>query len=578
MPPQMMPPAMPMAAAQPAAASQPAAATPAEATKEDPKLTDEERFLAKLKDKPGDFSASMGLLELVLKADPPKSLEETTAAFESFLAEFPLCYGYWKKYCDAQTKTGGYDEGIKILHRGITAIPNSIDLWSFFCTFVAFHSEDLDAIRDQFEMAIAAVGMNYHAEKLWVKYIEFEASQEEWDNVTKLFHRVLDMPHKALETFWDKFTKHANEHPPDAASPQEYMKKWEGVCEEAKKKRSETQHWEDTCRRTYYHANPLDDAQLAAWREYLAHAETTWKEDSDRIVGLYERCVVPCCIYPEFWIKYAKFVETKRNDVGAAREVLSRASRVHLKYNPEMVFAHALFEERHNDMERAKGLYQYVLEDLSPALVEGVVSICNFHRRQGDNAAVCAAYEAGLSAQAEASEGLGYLAAHYARFCTAVLGDVDKATKVYADAAPKAGGKLFWLAYLEANRSNADMAKAVFDQAVGEGSKLNSEGKEELWEWYIDFLQDFGTLVAKEDAEKAFKETFPAEGNANNKKRPAGEAAGPAEAAKQPKVEEDAAAAAAAAAWQQQQAAQWAAYGQQQQYYAGYPPAAYPAY
>ena len=68
MPPQMMPPAMPMAAAQPAAASQPAAATPAEATKEDPKLTDEERFLAKLKDKPGDFSASMGLLELVLKA------------------------------------------------------------------------------------------------------------------------------------------------------------------------------------------------------------------------------------------------------------------------------------------------------------------------------------------------------------------------------------------------------------------------------------------------------------------------------------------------------------------------------
>ena len=31
---------------------------------------------------------------------------------------------YWKKYCDAQTKTGGYDEGIKILHRGITAIPN----------------------------------------------------------------------------------------------------------------------------------------------------------------------------------------------------------------------------------------------------------------------------------------------------------------------------------------------------------------------------------------------------------------------------------------------------------------------
>ena len=71
---------------------------------------------------------------------------------------------------------------------------------------------------------------------------------------------------------------------------------------------------------------------------------------------------------------------------------------------------------------------------------------------------------------------------------------------------------------------------------------------------------------------------YRSQGNANNKKRPAGEAAGPAEAAKQPKVEEDAAAAAAAAAWQQQQAAQWAAYGQQQQYYAGYPPAAYPAY
>lgn len=52
---------------------------------------------------------------------------------------------------------------------------------------------------------------------------------------------------------------------------------------------------------------PLEKKQVKTWRDYL---DFEMKEgDPVRIVTLFERCLVPCAMYEEFWCKYASFME-----------------------------------------------------------------------------------------------------------------------------------------------------------------------------------------------------------------------------------------------------------------------------
>ena len=54
-------------------------------------------------------------------------------------------------------------------------------------------------------------------------------------------------------------------------------------------------------KRPYFHAKPLDKYQLQNWHDYLDFevAEGNHK----RTVFLFERCVIACAMYEEFWMK-----------------------------------------------------------------------------------------------------------------------------------------------------------------------------------------------------------------------------------------------------------------------------------
>ena len=45
----------------------------------------------------------------------------------------------------------------------------------------------------------------------------------------------------------------------------------------------------------------------------------------------------------------------------------------------------------------------------------------------------------------------------------------------------------------------------------GEGSQLQQSDTQKLWEWYLEYLTDFGTSIAKlKESEDAFDAQFPA--------------------------------------------------------------------
>jgi hypothetical protein len=52
---------------------------------------------------------------------------------------------------------------------------------------------------------------------------------------------------------------------------------------------------------------PLDHAQLVHWDEYLKYEEA--QGSRERMVKLFERCIIPCCNYPKYWFNYINYLE-----------------------------------------------------------------------------------------------------------------------------------------------------------------------------------------------------------------------------------------------------------------------------
>ena len=54
-------------------------------------------------------------------------------------------------------------------------------------------------------------------------------------------------------------------------------------------------------KRPYFHVKPLERAQLKNWKEYLDFEIS--QRNSERIAILFERCMIACALYEDFWTK-----------------------------------------------------------------------------------------------------------------------------------------------------------------------------------------------------------------------------------------------------------------------------------
>lgn len=74
-------------------------------------------------------------------------IEKIRKAYDGFLAHFPLCYVYWKKYADHEANKGDVEKALEVYERGVRGIAHSVDLWMYYCSFINEKSQDQDHIR-----------------------------------------------------------------------------------------------------------------------------------------------------------------------------------------------------------------------------------------------------------------------------------------------------------------------------------------------------------------------------------------------------------------------------------------------
>lgn len=269
-------------------------------------------------------------------------------------------------------------------------------------------------IRKLFNSAINASGMEFKSNKLWEAYIQWEKSLGNLKKVTEIYDRLIATPNQQYIKNWTKFKEHLESHSPaDVLSTEEYMKimheldivppgmsseddltittaipalgivnKDEDDIYKLDEELSERElsmqknaelirkkviaereslflttaneikkRWkfEEAIKRPYFHVKPLEKSQIKNWKEYLDFEIS--EGNQKKVIFLFERCMIVCALYEEFWQRFIDYVEER--DIEITRSVYSRACGIHLLKKYNMHIKWAVFEEKQKNYENA---------------------------------------------------------------------------------------------------------------------------------------------------------------------------------------------------------------------------------
>lgn len=361
---------------------------------------------------------------------------------------------YWKNYAERiEELTKDFEEARKIYERSVVPLRYSEASWYNYTSFCGdralkaleslsnsqspataqangnkLNASTLSTIaRETFEKAIDAVGIDFSAQEIWSKYIDFEVASCDFKKVITLFDRALSIPMNNLENVWNKYRIYAQGRPIEDVLTAEELSAHkaklagifgDGSTEVAKRLEVESinsaiDKHELTYKRTlaevekraayekialnrsYFHVMPMSADGIANWKAYLRWEEQQEKSSSTvdssvmvspgkRTVQLYERCLIPCCACQEFWFMYVDYLQ-RHGDEEAVKNVFERATKVYFKYKPSFFLKYALFEEANSRAYKADDIYSALLAR-APGHIEATLAYAAFLRRRGDEA------------------------------------------------------------------------------------------------------------------------------------------------------------------------------------------------
>ncbi|KAF2033751.1 TPR-like protein [Setomelanomma holmii] len=474
----------------------------------------------------------------------PSAIELVRNVYDCFLTKFPLFFGYWKKYADLEFAIGGTETAEMVYERGVSCISTSVDLWANYCTFKMDTSHNNDIIRDLFERGAHFVGLDFQSHPFWDKYIEFEERVQEPANATKLYSRVFRLPIYQFARYYEKFSVLLGHRPVEElvdAETLELVQKSiqsenQGQPEKPpleverhlrqhihqfyydaySKTQQEVQgrwNFEQEIKRPYFHVTELEDSELDNWRKYLDYEEK--QGDFQRTCFLYERCLVACALYDEFWLRYARWMFSQGRDEDT-RIIYMRASCIFVSISaPTVRLNWARFEEKLGRTSVARDIYVAIL-DQAPGHQETLIALANAERRHEGNDAAIRILEDYIG-QSDNQIG-GILVGEQVRILWQCKGALDEARKVFTDKVRD--GKFldsrdFWVKYLEFEiaQPSTDQeethkrVKAVHDLLRTKGRFSPSVSKE-LSQLYMNFLLNRGGKDAAEEYMKLDNEIY----------------------------------------------------------------------
>ena len=366
----------------------------------------------------------------------------------------------------------------------------------------------------------------------WDKYLEYETRQEAHDRIFAILKRVIYIPMHQYARYYERFRQMAHTRPlhelvssdvlirfraeVEAEAAQFAMQKTELEIERDIRAKIDAYYYqvfqttqtetnkrwtfEAEIKRPYFHVTELEHAQLANWRKYLDFEEA--EGNYHRIVALYERCLVTCALYEEFWFRYARWMAAQEKKEEEVRNIYLRASTLFVPISrPGIRIQFAQFEEACGRVDVAKEIYASILTKL-PDCVEAIVAWANLQRRQSGLDAAIEVYKRQIDSTEVDLYTKAVLVAEWAYLLWKVKGSPEEARTAFVKNVEwYANSRHFWQKWLEfelAQPTNAELeakhaerVKHVFTE-MRTKSHLSPAVKQELGQIYMNYLQQRG--------------------------------------------------------------------------------------
>lgn len=256
--------------------------------------------------------------------------------------------------------------------------------------------------------------------------------------------------------------------------------------------------FEEGIKRPYFHVKQLERIQLKNWKEYLDFEVE--QGDKTRILVLFERCLIACALYEEFWLKLIRYLETQKDDPereSRLRDVYERACTIHQPDKPNLMVMWATFEESCGNIDQAAEILSRV-DRAHPNLLQIAYYRINLERRRGNFNLSVELYENHL-AQAKNKNIAASIAIKYSRFLNKVMNDYDGAMKLLKKTLIKdpqnsrLALQIIDLALQRATVNDGEVLEVLEGFMNQDG--LDIEQKLLFAQRKVEFLEDFGNSI-----------------------------------------------------------------------------------
>ena len=371
----------------------------------------------------------------------------------------------------------------------------------------------------------------------WDKYLEYEERVSRQDLVFEIYKRLIHIPLHQYSKYFSRFQTMSADRSPNDLAPDDVVAQHRaeinmeasqgGKSEEEvntelqarigaylseihnKTTQEVNKRWgfEREIKRAYFHVTELESSELSTWHKYLDFEET--EGDPNRIVALYERCLIATASHEEFWLRYVRWQTGQIGKTQDVRHIYMRASCIFVPIAQPTVRLHwALFEEKEGRTALAQEIYEAMLLQM-PDLVTAIVNLANLRRRTDGVDAASTVYQEYISSNATSSEVKAQLISECANLLWKVKHAPEDARQLFQRHQQAfQGSKIFWEKFLhfeleqstdtEEEASRTAKIKAVFDE-IRVKSLLSAEPLKELGQVYMDYLLERGTKNVAEE-------------------------------------------------------------------------------
>ncbi|KAH6794830.1 hypothetical protein C2S52_005307 [Perilla frutescens var. hirtella] len=304
------------------------------------------------------------------------NISKLQKVYDTFLAEFPLCYGNWKKYVDHEVRLSSVEKVIEVYERVVV-------MWLHYCVFFIGTCGDHDIILRLFERALAYVGTNYLCFPFWDKYIEYEFSQQAWPRIVTIYIRVLEIPNQPLNHYFDGFKELVTSRPLSELR----MTEEAAVLTVADSQENEKEVPPCTAEQSSKIVNTsLKDVEelkkcIMIREEVYQEANNFYSKIISFKTSISMHYLYVCSLIGELenWHKYLTLtkggVDFISTSMELAENALVCATPVFVKRQPETLLFIARFNEQHGDILGARSAHQHANMEHQLGKLEDVYSL-----------------------------------------------------------------------------------------------------------------------------------------------------------------------------------------------------------